>query len=98
MTFSIEVLPAPFGPMIARISPLRMSNERPRSPHAAERQRNMLDRQQDVATLRRQPRVGPAAGGVGRQIDDAERRVEPCLCGRLRKVISAEIDGFLAPL
>ena len=27
MTFSIEVLPAPFGPMIARISPLRMSNE-----------------------------------------------------------------------
>jgi hypothetical protein len=27
MTLSIEVLPAPFGPMIARISPLRMSKE-----------------------------------------------------------------------
>ena len=27
MTLSIEVLPAPFGPMMARISPLRMSNE-----------------------------------------------------------------------
>src|SRR5829696_3634238 len=27
MQFSIEVLPAPFGPMMARISPLRMSNE-----------------------------------------------------------------------
>src|SRR5215210_7920892 len=27
MTLSIEVLPAPFGPMIARISPLRMSND-----------------------------------------------------------------------
>ena len=27
MTFSIDVLPAPFGPMIARISPLRMSND-----------------------------------------------------------------------
>ena len=27
MTLSIEVLPAPFGPMMARISPLRISNE-----------------------------------------------------------------------
>src|SRR6266436_4275589 len=27
MTLSIEVLPAPFGPMIARISPLRTSND-----------------------------------------------------------------------
>ena len=27
MTLSIEVLPAPFGPMMARISPLRMSKE-----------------------------------------------------------------------
>ena len=27
MTFSIDVLPAPFGPMMARISPLRMLNE-----------------------------------------------------------------------
>src|SRR5215218_8765822 len=27
MQFSIEVLPAPFGPMMARISPLRMSND-----------------------------------------------------------------------
>src|SRR4051794_36897364 len=27
MQFSIEVLPAPFGPMMARISPLRMSKE-----------------------------------------------------------------------
>src|SRR6185312_11063765 len=27
MTLSIDVLPAPFGPMMARISPLRMSNE-----------------------------------------------------------------------
>src|SRR5213075_2993681 len=27
ITLSIEVLPAPFGPMIARISPLRTSNE-----------------------------------------------------------------------
>ena len=27
MTLSIEVLPAPFGPMMARISPLRMSND-----------------------------------------------------------------------
>src|SRR5690349_11877510 len=27
MTLSIDVLPAPFGPMIARISPLRMSKE-----------------------------------------------------------------------
>src|SRR5882724_8609495 len=27
MTLSIEVLPAPLGPMIARISPLRISNE-----------------------------------------------------------------------
>src|SRR5262245_37872338 len=29
MTLSIEVLPAPFGPIMARISPLRMSNETP---------------------------------------------------------------------
>src|SRR5215468_3797838 len=29
MTLSIEVLPAPFGPMMARISPLRISNETP---------------------------------------------------------------------
>jgi hypothetical protein len=27
MTLSIEDLPAPFGPMMARISPSRMSNE-----------------------------------------------------------------------
>src|SRR5829696_6576348 len=27
MQFSIDVLPAPFGPMMARISPLRISNE-----------------------------------------------------------------------
>ena len=27
MTLSIDVLPAPFGPMMARISPLRMSKE-----------------------------------------------------------------------
>jgi hypothetical protein len=27
MQFSIEVLPAPFGPMMARISPLRMSKD-----------------------------------------------------------------------
>ena len=27
MTLSMEVLPAPLGPMMARISPLRMSNE-----------------------------------------------------------------------
>src|SRR5438046_4364417 len=27
MTLSIEVLPAPFGPMMARISPLRISKE-----------------------------------------------------------------------
>ena len=29
MTLSIEVLPAPFGPMMARISPLRISNDTP---------------------------------------------------------------------
>src|SRR5215468_10338574 len=29
MTLSIEVLPAPFGPMMARISPPAMSNETP---------------------------------------------------------------------
>src|SRR5262249_49226126 len=29
MTLSIDVLPAPFGPIMARISPLRMSNETP---------------------------------------------------------------------
>src|SRR5262249_44056113 len=29
MTLSIEVLPAPFGPMMARISPLRISKETP---------------------------------------------------------------------
>src|SRR5262250_802688 len=29
MMLSIEVLPAPFGPIMARISPLRMSNETP---------------------------------------------------------------------
>ena len=50
MTLSIDVLPAPFGPMIARISPLRMSNETSRiALHAAERQRDVLDRQQHLA-------------------------------------------------
>jgi hypothetical protein len=29
MQLSIEVLPAPLGPMMARISPFLMSNERP---------------------------------------------------------------------
>jgi hypothetical protein len=27
MQFSIDVLPAPFGPMMARISPFRISND-----------------------------------------------------------------------
>ena len=31
MTLSIEVLPAPFGPMMARTSPFLMSNETSRS-------------------------------------------------------------------
>src|SRR5918994_4327454 len=31
MTLSIEVLPAPFGPMMARISPLRISNDTSRN-------------------------------------------------------------------
>ena len=54
MTLSIEVLPAPFGPMMARISPLRMSKDTSRSAlHAAERQRDVLERQQNVARRRR---------------------------------------------
>ena len=50
MTLSIEVLPAPFGPMMARISPLRMSKETSViALHAAEGKRHVLDRQQHVA-------------------------------------------------
>ena len=45
MTLSMEVLPAPFGPMMARISPLRMSNETPVTAFTPPNdERDVLDR------------------------------------------------------
>jgi len=45
MTLSIDVLPAPFGPMIARISPLAISNRYVADRlDAAKRQRDPLHR------------------------------------------------------
>ena len=59
MTLSIDVLPAPFGPMMARISPLRMSNETSLiALIAAERERDVIDREQDLVGRD----VGPGGG------------------------------------
>ena len=50
MTLSIEVLPAPFGPMMARISPLRMSNDTPLTAFTPPNdERDVLDREQHLA-------------------------------------------------
>ena len=50
MTLSIDVLPAPFGPMMARISPLRMSKETSLTAFTPPNdERHVLDRQQHVA-------------------------------------------------
>ena len=50
MQLSIEVLPAPFGPMMARISPLRMSNGHSVIAFTPpKRERHVLDREQRVA-------------------------------------------------
>ena len=86
MTLSIDDLPAPFGPMMARISPSRMSKLTSLSAlHAAEAQRDVVDRQQHlaaVAAVVRRPgpgRLPQAAGSVA----DHEIGLDPALAAVL---------------
>ena len=107
MTLSIEVLPAPFGPMMARISPLRMSNETSVIAFTPPNdERDVLDRQQHLAGRdRRRPRgalmrafsMRLPATGYGLHVADRDARAR---CMPLRpssNVTSVEMSASFEP-
>ena len=82
MTLSIDVLPAPLGPMMARISPSPdVERDVGDRAHAAERQRDVLERKQISARAHAaRLRVG---GRMGRHVVDAALAFEPALAAVL---------------
>ena len=105
MTLSIEVLPAPFGPMMARISPLRMSKETSRDRlHAAEGERDVLDREHRLAGRDVGARIGAltpafsiafAGTGYGLHVADRDARGDRALAAVLEGHLGRDV-GLLA--
>ena len=101
MTLSIDVLPAPFGPMMARISPLRMSNGHAADrPHAAERKRHVLHRQKhipdrNIRTARRPScRLPHGGNGFGLHVADFHARTDGALAAVLEGDLRRNV-GFV---
>jgi len=64
MTFSIDVLPAPFGPMMARISPLRMSKDTSVIAFTPPKASDTFSTASSTSPIRRAAACPPAAGSV----------------------------------
>ena len=92
MTLSIDVLPAPFGPMMARISPFRMSKETPRIAFTPPNESEMfLDLQKKLA-LRRRHAMRGVARLLGKRAHSAASARTPRYDG-LRHVVDRDVGG-----
>ena len=74
MTFSMELLPAPFGPMIASISPLRISKPTPSSARMPPNDRLMFSTLSSTSPIRRAARAHACIACATRLVDPRDRR------------------------
>ena len=92
MTFSIDVLPAPLGPMMARISPLRMSKDTSRSAFTPPNDSDTFSTDSSTspaaaAPCRRRPvlaRRRPSFGGLPQRLGARARDRSSCRRSRRR--------------